>query len=75
MGHVSALEPTTEVGVVQSRRTRASAGSLLSGEVGSSAEGHVVVPDPFWMPRGVRNLWAHGSTRALLVWRGVVWSL
>jgi hypothetical protein len=41
IGHVSALEPTSKAGV--------SAGPLLSGEVGSDAEGHVVALDPSWM--------------------------
>jgi hypothetical protein len=46
MAHVSALEPSTEVGAVWSRRTRVSAGSLLSGEAGSGVEGRVAALDP-----------------------------
>jgi hypothetical protein len=52
MGHVSALEPTTEVGVVRSQSTCVSAGSLLSSEVGSGAEEHMAALDPSWMVRG-----------------------
>jgi hypothetical protein len=66
MGHVSAPEPTTEVGAVRSQRTRVSAGSLLSVEAGSGAEGHMAVSDPSWMARGVQSLWARGSVGALL---------
>jgi hypothetical protein len=41
MGHVSASEPTSEVGAVCSWGARVSAGALLCGEAGSDAEGHV----------------------------------
>jgi hypothetical protein len=51
MGHMSAPEPTSEVGAVQSRRTRVSDGPLLSDETGSGAEGRVTAPDPSWMVR------------------------
>jgi hypothetical protein len=51
MGHVSAPEPTTEVGVVQSQRMCVSAGSLLSSEAGSGAKGRVAAPDPYYMAR------------------------
>jgi hypothetical protein len=47
MGHVSAPEPTTEVGVVQSQRMCVSAGSLLSSEAESGAKGRVAAPDPY----------------------------
>jgi hypothetical protein len=60
MGHVSIPEPIIEVGAVQSRRTHVSAGSLLSGEAGSGAEGRVAAPGPSSMARGrVQSLWAH----------------
>jgi hypothetical protein len=52
MGHVTAPDPTTEVGGVRSRRTRVSAGSLHSSEMGSDAEGRVAAPDPSWMAWG-----------------------
>jgi hypothetical protein len=54
MGHVSALEPTIEAGVIWSQRTSVSAKSLLSGKAGSSAEGCVAAPDPSWMAKGSR---------------------
>jgi hypothetical protein len=66
MGYVSAPEPTTEVGAVQSQRMCVSVGSHLSGEAGSGAEGRMVVMDPSWMVRGVLSLWACGSAGALL---------
>jgi hypothetical protein len=56
MGHMSAPEPTTEVGVVQSQRTPISAGSLLSSVAGSSAKERAVASDPSWMARGVQSL-------------------
>jgi hypothetical protein len=45
-GHASALEPTSEVDVVQSRRPCISVGPLLSGEARSDAEGLTTAPDP-----------------------------
>jgi hypothetical protein len=59
MGHVTAPEPTTEAGAVQSRRTHVSAGSLLSGEAGSSAQGRVAALDPSWMA------WGRGAVQSL----------
>jgi hypothetical protein len=46
MGHMSALEPTTEVGVIQSQGMCVSAGSLLNSEAGSCAEGRMAALDP-----------------------------
>jgi hypothetical protein len=51
MGHVSAPEPTSEAGAIQSRRTRVSGGALLSGEAGFGAKGRVAASDPSWMAR------------------------
>jgi hypothetical protein len=47
-----------------------SAESLLSGEAGYGAEGRVAAPDPSWMARGVRSLWACGSVGALPMLEG-----
>jgi hypothetical protein len=66
MEHVSALEPTSKTGAVQSQRTRVSAEALLSSEAGSGVEGRVAVSDPFWMARRVRSLWARGNAEALI---------
>jgi hypothetical protein len=52
MGHVSAPEPTSEVGAVRSRRMRISAGPLLSGEAGFDVERRMTVSDPSWMVKG-----------------------
>jgi hypothetical protein len=51
MGHVSASEPTSEVGVVCSLRTRVSAGPFLSDVAGSGAEGRMAESDPSWTVR------------------------
>jgi hypothetical protein len=55
MGHMSALEPTTEVGAVRSRRMCVSAESLLSDDAGSGAMGCMAALDPSWMTRGAQE--------------------
>jgi hypothetical protein len=67
MGHVSASEPISEVGVARSQRMRVSTGALLGDEAGSGASGHVIAPEPSlsreegfgaMVARG--SAWAHG---------------
>jgi hypothetical protein len=46
MGHMSALEPTSEVGHGLKLRERVSVGALLGEEAGSRALGHVALSKP-----------------------------
>jgi hypothetical protein len=66
MGHVSAPEPTSEVGAVRSWGTRVSAGALLCGEAGSDAEGHVAALEPPRWRGGIRSHMTHDSAGVLL---------
>jgi hypothetical protein len=74
MRHVSAPEPTSEAAAVRSQRACVSAGPLLSGEVGSTVEGHMVVPDPSWMARQGPEPLGTWQCPSPPRWRGVVQS-
>jgi hypothetical protein len=65
MGHVVAPELPSQEGRAQSHRTHGSAGSHLSKEVRSGAEGHMAAPELTSSRRQdpeLRDTWQHRSS-------------